>query len=73
MCPLRHTHVEVSIDGQDYVGTYTLSGRGDDLLSVTSGENTREANVGGLPPEFVARRVLTEMARDGAAARRPTR
>jgi hypothetical protein len=54
--------VAVEIDGKQHVGTYEVKG---DLVIVTSADGRREATqVGGSPPDTIARTLLRELVRE---------
>jgi len=61
--PQRHP-VTCEIDGKTYQGTYWIAGK---IMTVATGLGGKSKQVGSLPPEELAKRLLAELVKLGKA------
>ena len=61
--PQRYT-VTCEIDGKTYQGTYWIAGK---IMTVATGLGGKSTQVGVMPPEELAKRLLAELVKLGKA------
>jgi len=61
------TTVNVIVDGKEYHGTYSISGRKTPMITVFSSFGQKTIQVGGTPVESQARLLLTELVHHNKA------
>jgi hypothetical protein len=56
--------VTVEVGGRTYTGSYEVSGR---VITVRTAHGSRATQVGGTPPDTMAKMLLRELIREGKA------
>ena len=59
--PLSWSRVSLTQDGREYSGMYSVSVGKYPVLEVSSDHGTKRTQLGGMPPETLARLLLSEL------------